>query len=165
MNPIYTGCGVSFADLKIAEREVEAALREAEIFATIAAIEGAAYPQRALDRAWRQLIYHAHHDAVTGSSSDQVYIDLLWGMRDALEIARDVRFAAHCFLANRVEGVGPLLWKSVAHPRTGSWVSEDVQEGRESCITPSSRPWACVASRRIHFRPKPPISIRTARSW
>ena len=130
MNPIYTGCGVSFADLKIAEREVEAALREAEIFATIAAIEGAEYPQRSLDRAWRQLIFHAHHDAVTGSSSDQVYIDLLWGMRDALEIAHDVRFAAQCFLANRVDGVGPLLWNSVAHMRSGWWVSEDVQEGR-----------------------------------
>ena len=40
MNPIFTGCQVSFADLKTANRLCESALREAEIWATVAALEG-----------------------------------------------------------------------------------------------------------------------------
>ena len=34
-----------------------------------------------------QLAYGAHHDAITGSESDQVYLDLLTGWRDAWELA------------------------------------------------------------------------------
>ncbi len=152
MNPIYTGCGVSFADLKLAEREVENTLREAELFATIAAIEGVAYPYRALDRAWRQLLFNAHHDAVTGSMSDQVYIDILFSYRDALEIARAVRFAALCSLAQHVEGDGPLVWNPVAHPRQGWWLAEDVQDGRGKLYRADIPP---IGVRRIS--PEPPV--------
>ena len=48
-------------------------------------------PQAALDKAWRQLAYGAHHDAITGSESDQVYLDLLTGWRDAWELGRAAR--------------------------------------------------------------------------
>ncbi|MGE0480602.1 MAG: glycoside hydrolase family 38 C-terminal domain-containing protein [Phycisphaerae bacterium] len=103
MNPIYTGCAVSFADLKLAQRACETALRDAEIFATLAALEGAAYPSAALDRAWRQLLFNAHHDAVTGSMSDQVYLDVMYAYRDALELATVVRDRAVAFLASRIK--------------------------------------------------------------
>lgn len=99
MNPIYTGCAVSFADLKLAERACETVLRDAEILATFAALDGAAYPSAALDRAWRQLLFNAHHDAVTGSMSDQVYLDVLYAYRDALELATTVRDRARAHLA------------------------------------------------------------------
>src|SRR3546814_17757567 len=52
---------------------------------------GATYPQAALAKAWVQLAYGAHHDAITGSESDQVYLDLLTGWRDAWEIGRTAR--------------------------------------------------------------------------
>ncbi len=132
MNPIYTGCGVSFSDLKIAEREVETTLREAELYATIAAIEGAEFPDRAIDRAWRQLLFNAHHDGVTGSMSDQVYIDLLWAYRDALSIAKQVRFAALCYLSAKVAGDSPLIWNPVAHSREGVWTAFGLQDDRRS---------------------------------
>lgn len=100
MNPIYTGCPVSFADLKTVNRTCENLLREAEILATLAILEGApAFPWRSIDRAWRQLQFNAHHDGVTGSMSDQVYIDLMIGYRDALELAQDVRTRALEYLA------------------------------------------------------------------
>ncbi|MEU4423639.1 glycoside hydrolase, partial [Actinoplanes sp. NPDC024001] len=67
MNPIYTGKDVSFIDTKQAQRAAESLLVEAETFATIAAAHGAAYPHSQLDRAWRQLVFGAHHDAITGS--------------------------------------------------------------------------------------------------
>ena len=49
------------------------------------------YPQAALDKVWRQLAYGAHHDAITGSESDQVYIDLLTGWREAYDLAAGAR--------------------------------------------------------------------------
>ncbi|MGE3165554.1 MAG: glycoside hydrolase family 38 C-terminal domain-containing protein [Planctomycetota bacterium] len=106
MNPIYTGCPVSFADLKTANRAGEVTLREAEIFATIATLEGARYPSLAIDRAWRQLLFNAHHDGVTGSMSDQVYVDLMLAYRDALEIARAVRSRALAYLSSKVDTRG-----------------------------------------------------------
>ncbi|MCA9727334.1 MAG: hypothetical protein KC729_06595, partial [Candidatus Eisenbacteria bacterium] len=119
MNPIYTGCGVSFADLKIANRECETLLRDAEILATLATVRGAEYPWKSLDRAWRQLQFNAHHDGVTGSMSDQVYLDILAGYRDAAGLARDVRARSLDFLRIRSEsGEGLIAWNGVAHSRT-----------------------------------------------
>ena len=54
-----------------------------------------------------QLAYGAHHDGITGSESDQVYLDLLTGWRDAHDLAvpglpRGLRgVARHLILANR----------------------------------------------------------------
>ncbi|PRC58848.1 alpha-mannosidase, partial [Mycobacterium sp. ITM-2017-0098] len=77
MNPIYTGKDVSYIDTKQANRAAENAVLEAEQFSVFAALlTGATYPEAALAKAWVQLAYGAHHDAITGSESDQVYLDL-----------------------------------------------------------------------------------------
>ena len=92
MNPIYTGKDVSYIDTKQANRAAENAVVDAERFAVFAALmTGADYPQAALAKAWVQLAYGAHHDAITGSESDQVYLDLLTGWRDAWELGRAAR--------------------------------------------------------------------------
>src|SRR6201984_1716897 len=86
MNPIYTGKDVSYIDTKQANRAAESAVLDAERFAVFAGLlAGADYPQAAFAKAWVQLAYGAHHDAITGSESDQVYLDLLTGWRDAWE--------------------------------------------------------------------------------
>ena len=91
MNPVYTGKDVSFIDTKQAQRHIEALLTDAELFATVAAaVHGAPFPHAAVDKAWRQLVYGAHHDAITGSESDQVYLDLLTGWREAHDLAGTV---------------------------------------------------------------------------
>ncbi|MGH3563776.1 MAG: NEW3 domain-containing protein, partial [Mycobacterium sp.] len=92
MNPIYTGKDVSYIDTKQANRAAENAVLDAERFAVFAgAIGGADYPQAALAKAWVQLAYGAHHDAITGSESDQVYLDLLTSWRQAWELGRVIR--------------------------------------------------------------------------
>jgi alpha-mannosidase len=83
MNPVYTGKDVSYADTKLAARAGEVAVLEGERLATLAWLRGAAYPAESLDKAWRQLAYGAHHDAITGTESDEVYLDLLAGWREA----------------------------------------------------------------------------------
>ncbi|GAA1080341.1 NEW3 domain-containing protein [Kitasatospora arboriphila] len=95
MNPVYTGKDVSYIDTKQAQRAAETAALDAERFATLAAVQGLGrYPEAALDKVWRHLAYGAHHDAITGSESDQVYLDLLGGWREAHDLAAAVRDAS-----------------------------------------------------------------------
>ncbi|GIH15375.1 NEW3 domain-containing protein [Rugosimonospora africana] len=107
MNPVYTGKDVSYIDTKQAQRAAEVAAIDAEKLATIATVLGLGrYPQAALDKVWRHLAFGAHHDAVTGSESDQVYIDLLGGWREAHDLAAGVRDTALDALVSRVDTTG-----------------------------------------------------------
>ena len=118
MNPVYTGKDVSYIDTKQANREAENAVLDGERFAVFAGLlGGATYPQAALAKAWVQLAYGAHHDGITGSESDQVYLDLLTGWRDAWELGRTVRDNALTLLSSVVAG-SVVVWNSLAHNRT-----------------------------------------------
>ncbi|MFD0575270.1 glycoside hydrolase family 38 N-terminal domain-containing protein [Dactylosporangium darangshiense] len=124
MNPIYTGKDVSFIDTKQAQRHAEALLTDAEMFATLAALEGAPYPHEEVDLAWRQLVFGAHHDGITGSESDQVYLDLLTGWREAHDLAAGVLDGALSALADRLPaGDGPAR-AVVFNP--SSWARTDI---------------------------------------
>jgi alpha-mannosidase len=126
MNPIYTGKDVSYIDTKQAQRAAEAAALEAEPFAVFATLlAGADYPDAALAKAWVQLAYGAHHDGITGSESDQVYLDLLTSWRDAHDLATEVRDRALAVLSARVGAPGTaererpvVVWNSLDHTRT-----------------------------------------------
>ena len=119
MNPIYTGKDVSFIDTKQANRAAEAAVLDAERFATFAhLLSGADYPEPAFAKAWVQLAYGAHHDAITGSESDQVYLDLLTGWRDAWELGTAARDNALAVLTRTVGGAPVMVWNPLAHDRT-----------------------------------------------
>ena len=121
MNPIYTGKDVSYIDTKQANRAAEDAVLGAERFAVFAALlSGARYPEAALAKAWVQLAWGAHHDAITGSESDQVYLDLLTGWRDAWELGRAARGNALAVLSSAVHADLPsvVLWNPLAHQRT-----------------------------------------------
>lgn len=121
MNPIYTGKDVSYIDTKQANRAAEDAVLGAERFATFAALlSGSRYPEAALAKAWVQLAWGAHHDAITGSESDQVYLDLLTGWRDAWEIGSSVRAAALGVLSSAVSAPGRsvVVWNPLAHNRS-----------------------------------------------
>ena len=120
MNPVYTGKDVSYIDTKQAQRAIETAVAEAERLGTLAWLAGAPYPHAALDKAWRLLAYGAHHDGITGVESDQVYLDLLGGWREAWELGSAARRDAAAYLAGPG---GPGLMVSVANglgrPRDG----------------------------------------------
>ncbi|WP_432838961.1 glycoside hydrolase family 38 C-terminal domain-containing protein [Dactylosporangium sp. CA-092794] len=124
MNPIYTGKDVSFIDTKQAQRHAEALLTDAETFATLAALGGAPFPHEPVDLAWRHLVFGAHHDGITGSESDQVYLDLLTGWREAHDLAAGVLDGALAALAARLPaGDGP---PRVVVFNPSSWTRTDV---------------------------------------
>ncbi|GAA4065051.1 glycoside hydrolase family 38 C-terminal domain-containing protein [Nonomuraea soli] len=122
MNPIYTGKDVSYIDTKQAQRAAEVAATDAEKLAAFASLLGlGAYPHTALDKVWRQLAYGAHHDAITGSESDQVYIDLLTGWREAHDLAADARDRALDALTGQisVEGRSIVVTNTLSFARDG----------------------------------------------
>jgi alpha-mannosidase len=106
MNAVYTGKDVSYADTKLAARDGEVAVLEGERLATLAWLRGAPYPAESLDKAWRQLAYGAHHDAITGTESDEVYLDLLAGWREAWQRGDAARRDAIAFLTADGDGIG-----------------------------------------------------------
>ena len=124
MNPIYTGKDVSFIDTKQAQRIAENTLMSAEKFATIAALVGARFPTEAIDKAWRQLLFGAHHDGITGSESDQVYLDLLGGWREAVELGKAVLGGALDHLGGVIETDGDGRAVTVFNPL--SWSRTDI---------------------------------------
>jgi alpha-mannosidase len=118
MNPIYTGKDVSYIDTKQANRAAENALLQAERFAAFAGLlAGATYPEAALAKAWVQLAYGAHHDAITGSESDQVYLDLVTSWRDAWQLGREARDSALRLLSTAVDA-SVVVWNPLAHNRS-----------------------------------------------
>jgi alpha-mannosidase len=98
MGPVYTGKDVSYIDTKQAQRAIETAVTEAERLGTMAWLNGAPFPHAELDKAWRLLAYGAHHDAITGVESDQVYLDLAGGWREAWELGSAARRDAVAYL-------------------------------------------------------------------
>jgi alpha-mannosidase len=116
MNPVYPGKDVSYIDTKQAQRAAEIAVTDAERLGTLAWLAAAGpgsaappyrYPAESLDKAWRQLAFGAHHDAITGTESDQVYLDLLGGWREAWQRGDDARRAAARHLAGLISTEGP----------------------------------------------------------
>ena len=124
MNPIYTGKDVSFIDTKQAQRIAENTLLSGEKFATVASLLGARFPSEAVDKAWRQLLFGAHHDGITGSESDQVYLDLLGGWREAVELGTAVLDGALGYLGGLIETAGDGRAVTVFNPM--SWSRTDV---------------------------------------
>jgi Glycosyl hydrolases family 38 N-terminal domain/Alpha mannosidase middle domain len=99
MNPVYPGKDVSYIDTKQAQRDGEIAVLDGERLATLAWLAGAPYPAASLDKAWRLLAFGAHHDAITGTEGDQVYLDLLAGWREAFDRGDAARAGAAAHLA------------------------------------------------------------------
>src|SRR5215472_38190 len=129
MNPVYPGKDVSYIDTKQAQRAAEVATLDGERLATLAWLAGAGYPAASLDKAWRQLAFGAHHDAITGTESDQVYLDLLGGWREAFERGDAARREATAHLAVLADtrppaGLGHqarpvMVFSTVSWPRSG----------------------------------------------
>ncbi len=92
------GCELSRYDLKLGNRLGENTLIAAEKFATFANVLGMPYPGRALDKAWRQLLFGQHHDGITGCGADVPFLDLAEAYHEALELGSKSLHAAISFI-------------------------------------------------------------------
>ncbi|MCL2508904.1 MAG: hypothetical protein FWF05_06985 [Oscillospiraceae bacterium] len=99
----HSGVLLTRTDFKQANRLCENLLITAEKFSAIAAMYGAEYPEKALDKAWRQLLCAQHHDSVTGTNNEISFVDLMIEYREAVELAVTAVNSAAAFLASGVK--------------------------------------------------------------
>jgi len=99
MSLYHAGTALSRIELKIGNRIAENLLLSAEKFSAFAGLLGASYPERPLDKAWRQLLCGQHHDSITGTHNEISYVDLMVGYREACELAQGVLSDALAYLS------------------------------------------------------------------
>ncbi len=121
----HQGTGVSRANLKMGNRLAENAILSAERWGAIAAYLGAEYPDRALDKAWRQVLFNQHHDGMAGPLCDRAYLDAMLGYREALDLSTDALHNALQAVAGAADtSIGPrnaiplLVFNGLNWPRT-----------------------------------------------
>jgi alpha-mannosidase len=68
-----TGRYTSHGDIKEWMRAAESVLLTAETMATIASIHGYVYPQRQLDQAWKDVLFHQQHEILGGLTRGESY--------------------------------------------------------------------------------------------
>jgi alpha-mannosidase len=132
----HQGTGLTHIDLKILNRQCENLLVEAEKWSTLAALRGMPYPHLALDKAWRQVFFGQHHDAITGPCCDRSYVDLLDGYREARELASAAREDATGYLARLTDTAGPQGGLALVVHNSCNWPRQDVVTAEVTFETP-----------------------------
>jgi alpha-mannosidase len=99
----HVGVMMARSDLKVAHRHTENMTLTAEKFGAIAYLRGAKYPDLALDKAWRQIFFGSHHDAITGTPSDSALLDLVHGYREAFELSKNALDDSLKFIAKQID--------------------------------------------------------------
>lgn len=112
----HRGVYTSQAAIKRGNRKGELALREAEMWGSMALLAGSEYPLARMDAAWKKLLLNQFHDILPGSSIGRVYEDARrdhqWIIAEANAV-RDGAFAALC------EGEGVTVFNSLSFARKG----------------------------------------------
>ncbi len=118
------------AAIKKGNRLAEVALREAEVWGSLAMLKGKAYPARRMDAAWKMLLLNQFHDILPGSSIARVYEKARADHRWILSEANAVRDEA---LSSVVSGDGITVFNSLSFERTGLVpLSADFAKGAET---------------------------------
>ncbi|MBR5519876.1 MAG: hypothetical protein IKU55_04075, partial [Clostridia bacterium] len=102
MSLYHAGVSLTRMDFKQANRMAENLLITAEKLSVIAALNGAEYPERALDKAWRQVLCGQHHDSITGTNNEVSFVDLMIEYREAVELAAEICERASKYIAAHV---------------------------------------------------------------
>lgn len=98
----HSGTLLTRTDFKQANRLCENLLVSAEKFAAVAFLHGAKYPEKAFDKAWRQLLTAQHHDSITGTNNEISFVDLMLEYREAAQTASDILINAANYIAGGV---------------------------------------------------------------
>jgi alpha-mannosidase len=119
----HVGTQHTRVELKLSNRIGENRLVQGEMWSTFATLMGATYPDKAIDKAWRQLLFGQHHDAITGTPCDVSYFDLMVGYREALKLSREVLDGSTGFVASAVtpagDGLSVVVFNSLNWSRGG----------------------------------------------
>ncbi len=123
----HRGVFTSQAAIKRGNRRAEIALREAEMWGSLALLRGADYPLSRMDAAWKRLLLNQFHDILPGSSIGRVYED---ARRDHAWIIGEAEAVRNDALAQLTQGDGMTVFNSLSFARSGLvHLTEDFTEG------------------------------------
>lgn len=111
----HRGVYTSQAAIKRGNRKSELALREAEMWGSIAMLRGAEYPLSRMDAAWKKLLLNQFHDILPGSSIAKVYED---ARRDHAWILSEAESVKKEAMSHLVQGNGVTVFNSLSFDRT-----------------------------------------------
>ncbi len=119
----HRGTFTTHANHKKGMRESEKAVLDAEKYASLSWLGGAAYPQTELNDAWKKVLFNQFHDLAAGSGVATIYND---AAKDYDEVRRETNEVSTNAIREiqaqvNTQGVGvPLLiFNSLAWPRSG----------------------------------------------
>jgi alpha-mannosidase len=134
----HRGTYTSQARTKRANRMSEAALREAETWATLArVVRGFDLPGEKLDAAWKLLLLNQFHDIIPGSSIARVYDEALLHHAEVRKAAAEVTAAATAAIVGAQRGRALAVFNSLSWERSAlvelpeAYASVTDAEGRE----------------------------------
>lgn len=126
----HRGVFTSQAAIKKGNRLGEIALREAELWGSLAMLKGAEYPAARMDAAWKKLLLNHFHDILPGSSIARVYED---ARRDHIWIQQEANAVKADAMAALAQGEGATVFNSLSFDRTGLVLLPDAfAEGAET---------------------------------
>ncbi len=99
----HSGVILTRTDFKQANRLCENLLVTAEKFASVAFMYGAKYPDKAIDKAQRQLLCAQHHDSITGTNNEISFVDLMIEYRECAALLTDIIEKACRFIAGGIK--------------------------------------------------------------
>lgn len=112
----HRGVYTSQAAIKKGNRKAELALREAEMWGSLAMLKGAEYPLARMDAAWKKLLLNQFHDILPGSSIARVYED---ARRDHRRIIGEANAVCDGALVELAAGEGVTVFNSLSFERKG----------------------------------------------
>jgi alpha-mannosidase len=134
---MHRGTFTTKGDLKKNNRELETALRDAELLATFAMLGGATYPAEELVDAWKLMLVNQFHDILPGTHIAPVTVD-------AMDDYRKVRATAQRLtaVASAALGLGQGDATQGTLLNTLNWKRQGVQfvPGADSAQAPASLP-------------------------
>jgi alpha-mannosidase len=129
MESIFPDVSSSRVRLRLAIRDCEHELLCAEKAATLAMIQGRAYPTELLSEAWRQKLFLAMHDVVPGCGIDEIYEEA-WEYIG--EMKRELPRETHRAVSHLMPGEGRSSHIVVFNPNSWdveNWVEADIELG------------------------------------
>lgn len=113
----HRGTYTSQAAVKKNNRRCELALREMELWSSLALGKGFLYDLDRADGLWKELLLHQFHDILPGSSIGRVYEEARKAHQEILEGAEEMKAQALAALTGEKEENAVTLWNSLSFER------------------------------------------------
>ena len=135
---LHRGTYTSQAATKLGNRRAEFALRDAELWSSLA--PGSDYPGAELEGLWKTLLLHQFHDIIPGSGIHWVYDDTARDHAHVLDAAGRLTDDALALHGAEIDTAGTdhpvVVFNSLSHPRT-ELVAVDAPDHITGAISPS----------------------------